>query len=63
MFYIELKLKSNNKNIYEIRLFLQYKIEFEPPREIANVKFLSALITDIAIREVFASVKQDASSA
>jgi len=31
MFYIELKPKSNNKNIYKVSSFLKYRVKFEPP--------------------------------
>jgi len=31
MFYIELKLASNNKNIYEVRSFLHCKVKFAAP--------------------------------
>jgi len=30
MFYIELKSKSNNKNIYKVSSFLKYRVKFEP---------------------------------
>jgi len=43
MFYVELKLKSNNKDIYEIGSFLDYKVKFEP--RIPNMRFLNTLIT------------------
>ncbi|KAH0945619.1 hypothetical protein HN011_004504, partial [Eciton burchellii] len=31
MFYVELKAKSNNKDIYDIRSLLQCKVKFELP--------------------------------
>jgi len=30
MFYVELKLENNNKDIYKVRLLLLCKIKFEP---------------------------------
>jgi len=31
LFYVNLKPECNNKNIYEINSFLEYKVKFEPP--------------------------------
>jgi len=66
IFYVELKPERNNMDIYEIRLLLHYKViyykvKFESPY--LKMKFLNTVIVNgIATREVFASVKRDASS-
>jgi S-ribosylhomocysteine lyase LuxS involved in autoinducer biosynthesis len=62
-FYVELKAESNNKNIYEVRSLLQCKVKFKPsfiPKcEIPECNNYQ----QYGLREVFASVKRDASSA
>jgi len=59
LFYVSLESEKNNKDIYEIRLFLQCKIKFEPP----DIKTLNELIASaMAIQKVLASEKRNASN-
>jgi len=61
MLHIELKPENNNKDFYEIKSLLHYKIKFKLQKR--DQKYLSASITnDTAIREISASIKRDVSN-
>jgi len=61
IFYVELKLQSNNRDIYEIASFSIAELNLN--QNIQNVRFFNALIAgSTVIQKVFAFVKRDTSN-